>query len=94
MFLGLPFAFFQKMGLLGDLARNCHNLAIRALLDPLFEPKSFAVFALQVHTKQRIMFFAPECFWAFQTRATFWAVFKKNFPWSPLCFFSENAGLG
>ena len=22
--------------------------------------------------------FAPECFWAFQTRATFWAIFLKN----------------
>ena len=49
IFLGAPFALFQKMGLLGDLARI--NLAIRALLDPLFALKSFAVFALEVHTK-------------------------------------------
>ena len=34
--------------------------------------------------------FAPGCFWAFQTRATFF----KNFPWSPVCSFTENAGFG
>ena len=36
---------------------------------------------------------APECFWAFQTRATFGG-FLKKFPLSPLCTFSENAGFG
>ena len=36
--------------------------------------------------------FAPVCFWAFQTRGTFWAIFKI-FPWSPLCSFKENAGF-
>ena len=38
--LGPPFALFQKMRVLGDLAR------IRALLKPLLAPKSSAVFAL------------------------------------------------
>ena len=46
-----------------------------------------------MHLNYRIMPFAPVCFWAFQTRATFWAIFK-NFPWSPLCSFTKNAGLG
>ena len=48
-FLGPPFALFQKMRVLGDvakLAKNCHNLAIRELLEPLFEPKCFPVLAL------------------------------------------------
>ena len=43
--LGPPFALFHKMRVLGDLAKNCHHLAIRALLELLFVPKSFAVFA-------------------------------------------------
>ena len=30
---------------------NCHNLAIRALLKPLFAPKSSPVFAIVVHIK-------------------------------------------
>ena len=40
-----PFALFHKMRVLGDLAKNCHHLAIRVLLEPLFKPKSFPVFA-------------------------------------------------
>ena len=43
--LGLPFALFKKMLVLGDLAKNCHHLAIWALLEPLFPPKSFPFFA-------------------------------------------------
>ena len=46
-----------------------------------------------MHTSYGIMPFAPECFWAFQTKAIFGAIFE-NFPWSPLCTFSENAGFG
>ena len=43
--LGLPFALFLKMLVLGDLANNCHHLAIWALLETLFAPKSFPFFA-------------------------------------------------
>ena len=89
-----PLCTFSENGAFGWPCENCHNLAIRALLDPLFEPKSFAVFALQVHTKQRIMFFAPECFWAFQTRATFWAIFEKFPLVPPLLFFQKMRVLG
>ena len=42
---GPPFALFQIMRVLGDLAKNCHHLAIRALLEPFFAPKSFPVLA-------------------------------------------------
>ena len=44
--LGSPFALLQKMRLLGDLAKIVATLAIRALLEPLFGPKSFPVLAL------------------------------------------------
>ena len=37
--------------------------------------------------------FAPECFWAFQGKATFWAIFDK-FLLVPVCTFLENAGFG
>ena len=33
--------------------------------------------------------FAPECFWAFQTRATFWAIFEKFSLVPPLHFFRK-----
>ena len=39
------------------------------------------------------MTFAPECCWPFEARATF-GRFLKNFSWSPLCTFLEDAGLG
>ena len=41
---GLPFALFKKMLALSDLAKNCHHLAIWALLEPLIAPKSFPFF--------------------------------------------------
>ena len=37
--------------------------------------------------------FAPVCVWAFQSRASFWAIFEK-FPLVPLCTLSENGGFG
>ena len=41
------------------------------------------------------MLFAPECFWAFQTRATFWAIFEK-FPLvpPPFALFQKMRDLG
>ena len=36
--------------------------------------------------------FAPDCFCAFQTRATFWAIFEK-FPLVPLCSFFRKCGF-
>ena len=33
--------------------------------------------------------FAPECFWAFQTKATFWAIFEKFSLVRPLSFFRK-----
>ena len=40
--LGPPFALFQKIRLLGDLAKNCHHLAIRALFGAPFCAKIFS----------------------------------------------------
>ena len=44
--LGPPFALFLKLQVLGDLPKNCHSLAIRALFELLFGPKFSPVFAL------------------------------------------------
>ena len=44
--LGLPFALFQKMRVLGDLAKIVITWPFGHSLEPLFEPKSFPVFAL------------------------------------------------
>ena len=42
-----------------------------------------------MHTNKSRIPFAPECFGAFEARATFWAIFEKF-----LCTFLENAGFG
>ena len=87
-----PLPFFRKCGF-GLPGENCHNLAIRAPLEPPYSPKSCPVFALLVHTYYRIMPFAPACFWAFQARANFFAICEK-FPVVPSLHFLENAGFG
>ena len=42
--LGAPFALFQKMRVLGDLAKNVLTWPFGALLEPLFCPKLFSRF--------------------------------------------------
>ena len=74
--LVLRFSFSENAGF-GWGCENCHNLDIPELLEPLFPPKPFPVFLIYVHTNSRIMPFAPEWFWAFQTRATFLGDFWK-----------------
>ena len=44
--LGPPFALFQKMRVLGDLAKIAITWPFWHSLQPLFAPKSFPVFAL------------------------------------------------
>ena len=44
--LGPPFAVFQKMRVLGDLAKIAITWPFGHSLEPLFAPKSFPVFAL------------------------------------------------
>ena len=44
--LGPPFALFQKMWVLGDLAKIDITWLLGYFLEPPFAPKSFAVFAL------------------------------------------------
>ena len=84
-----PMHFFRKCGFFGWPCLNCHNMAIRALLDPLFAPRSCPVLPLQAHTKYRRILFAPKCFWAFQTRATYWAICGKIPLVPPLHFFGK-----
>ena len=43
---GPPFALFQKMWVLGDLAKIAITWPFGHSLEPLFAPKSFPVFAL------------------------------------------------
>ena len=87
-----PVCTFSENAAFGGPCKNCHTLAIRAFLEPLFAPKSFLVFAVYVHTNCRIIPFAPECFWAFQTRASFWAIFEK-FPLVPPLHFFRKTGF-
>ena len=48
--LDLPFALFQKMQVLGDLAKIVITWPFGHSLEPLFAPKCFPVFAVLVHT--------------------------------------------
>ena len=47
--LGPPSALFQKIRVLGDLAKIVITWPFGHSLEPLFAPKSFPVFALLVH---------------------------------------------
>ena len=38
--------------------------------------------------------FAPEWFWAFQTKATFWAIFEKFYLGPPFSLFQKMRVLG
>ena len=67
---------FSENSGFGWPCENCHNLAIRALLEPLFAPKFFPVIAIKVHCKCVIMTFSREFLWAFQTRATFLSAYQ------------------
>ena len=44
--LGPPFALFSENADLGRRCKNCNNLAIRALFEPLFAPNSSPVIVL------------------------------------------------
>ena len=44
--LGPPFALFQKMRVLGNLAKIAITWRFGHFLEPLFAPKSFSIFAL------------------------------------------------
>ena len=87
--LSLPFALFLKMQVLGDLAIIALTWPFGHFWRRFFAPKSSPVFALEVHTNKRIMLFVLECFWAFQMRATFWAIFENFQLVPPLHFFRK-----
>ena len=71
IFMGAPLCTFSENAGFGWPCLNCHNGAIRAILEPFFAPKFFPVFALEVHTNLSRLPFVLECFGAFQTRASF-----------------------
>ena len=73
--------------------KNCHNLAIRVLSEPLFYLTilsslcTWSAFYLEDNT------ICASAFRPFK-RGLLFGRFLKNFSWSPLCIFLENAGFG
>ena len=61
-FLWSPLCTFLENAGFDWSRENGHNFSIRALLEPLFTPKLFPVFALLMRTNYRIMPFAQEFF--------------------------------
>ena len=93
VFLGLPFAFFPKMRVLGDLPKIAitwpfGHLWSRCLLLNLFQFLVFKCILIIGYCHLR-----HSAFWRFQRGHPF-GRFLKNFPWSPFCTFSEDAGFG
>ena len=89
-----PFSLFQKMRLLGDLAKIAINRSFghfysRCLRLNLLQSLQFKCILITGKCNFRQSAFRP-----FKGGLLF-GLFLKNFPWSPLCTFSEkNAGFG
>ena len=92
LILGPPFALFQKMRALCDLSKIAitwpfGHFRRRFLLQHLFQSLHFKRILIKGYCYLRQSAFGP-----FERRLLFgW--FFKNFPWSSLCTFSENAGF-
>ena len=65
----------------------CDNSPSRAFMETQFAAKCSSMIALQAHTYETRMRFAPGCFWSPYSRPTFLSIF----PWSPLGKISENS---
>ena len=81
-----PLCKILENGRFRCLCQICHNSALRTLTEPQIAAKCCAMFALQVHTNEKMMQFAPGCLWSPYSRPTFLSIF----PWSPLGKISEN----
>ena len=91
--LGPPFTLFQKMRVLGDLAKNAitwpfGHVWSRCVRQNLFQSLLFKCIQIRGYWNFRQSAFGPF------KRGLLFGRFLKNFPWSPLCTFSENAGFG
>ena len=93
IFLGPPVPFFQKMRVLNELAKipiTCPfgNFWSSCLNQNVLPSLHFKCVLLRRYCHLRQCAFGP-----FKRRLLF-GRFLKNFFWSPLCTFSENAGFG
>ena len=91
--LGPPFALFQKMRVLGDLAIIAITCPFghfwsRCLNENILQSLHLKCILIRVYFNLRQSAFGP-----FKHGLLF-GRFVKNFPWCPLCTFSENACLG
>ena len=91
--VGPPFALFQKMWVLGGLAKMAitslfRQFWSRCLRQTLLQSLFYKCILNRGYCHLRQTAFRP-CKW----RLLFWR-FLKNFPWSPLCTFPGNAGFG
>ena len=84
-----PLGKISENGRFRCLCQIGHNSALRTLMEPRFAAKCSPMFALQVHSNQKMMRFAAGCFWSPHSRPTFLAIL----PWSPLGKISENGRL-
>ena len=90
---GPSFALFQKMWLLGDLAKIAITWPFgvfwsRCLRHNVFQSLQFTRILIDGKCHLRQSAFGPF------KRGHLFGRFLKNFPWSPLCTFLDNAGFG
>ena len=91
--LGPPFALFEKMRILGDLARIAItwpfvHFWFRLLRQNLLQCLHFKCILNRGECYLRKSAFGPF------RRGLLFGRFLKNLSWSPLCTFSRNAGFG
>ena len=90
--IGPPFARFQKMRVLHDLAKISITWPFVHFLS-CFLPQIFSsLCTLSAYLLEDNAIFASAG-WPFK-RGILFGRFLKNFPWSPVCTFSENEGFG
>ena len=92
-FLWSPLCTFSENAGFGWRCLNCHNLAIWALLEPLFTQSLFQSLHYKCILIRGYCHLRQSAFGLLK-RGPLFGRFLKNFPWSPLCTFSENAGFG
>ena len=91
--LGPPFALFQKMRTLGELAKIAITWCFGYFCSRCLRQKHFHslhVKCVLIRGKGHLR----DTTYGFFKRGLPFGRFLKNFPWSPVCTFSENAGFG
>ena len=92
-FLWSPLCTFLENAGFGWRCLNCHNLAIWALLEPLFTQSLFQSLHYKCILIRGYCHLRQSACRPFQ-RGHLLRRFLKSFPWFPLCTFPENAGFG